>query len=215
MSTVVVYIHGLWFRGGESLLLRRRLSRTLGAECRVFPYSSVGGEFAENVAALGRYLRAVGADTVHLVAHSLGGLLLTQLFETEAGSGTARELPPGRVVLIGSPVQGSRSAQRLQRLPMGSALLGRTGGELTLGTQRRWSGGRDLGVIAGVLPIGLGKLLGRLDGPNDGTVAVKETDLPGAAERLLLRVSHTGLVYSPEVARQAAAFLRDGRFARS
>jgi hypothetical protein len=76
----------------------------------------------------------------------------------------------------------------------------------------RWTGGRDLGVIAGDLAVGLGRLLGRMGAPNDGTVWLDEADLPGAAEQLRLRVSHSGMVYSAEVARQVAAFLKDGRF---
>jgi hypothetical protein len=58
-------------------------------------------------------------------------------------------------------------------------------------------------------------LLGPLPGPNDGTVLVRETDLPGATDQLRLRVSHSGMPFSPTVARQVAAFLRDGRFSRS
>jgi len=42
MRTVVVYVHGLWLKGGESFLLRRRLCRALNAESRVFPYASWG-----------------------------------------------------------------------------------------------------------------------------------------------------------------------------
>jgi hypothetical protein len=45
-------------------------------------------------------------------------------------------------------------------------------------------------------------------------VWVAETDLPGATDQLRLRVSHSGMVFSARVARQVAAFLRDGRFER-
>ena len=41
MSTVVVYVHGLWQRGAESLWLRRRLAQELKAEARAFSYPSV------------------------------------------------------------------------------------------------------------------------------------------------------------------------------
>jgi hypothetical protein len=76
----------------------------------------------------------------------------------------------------------------------------------------RWPGIRDLGVIAGDLGVGLGRLLGRIEAPNDGTVWLDETDLPGATAQLCLHVSHTGMVFSAEVAKQAAAFLKNGRF---
>ena len=129
MRTVVVYVHGLWLKGGESFLLRRRLSRALKAQSRVFRYASVGARLTDNAMALGRYLQTIETDTLHLVAHSMGGLVILKLFELSLLpqgplAGVAQRLPPGRIVLTGSPVRGSRSAERLVRLPLGRALLG-------------------------------------------------------------------------------------------
>ncbi len=211
MTVVVVYVHGLWLPGGESFLLRRRLSRALNAESRVFTYPSVSVGLTENAEALGRYLREIRADTLHLVAHSMGGLVILRLFELGVAGVV---LPPGRIVLMGSPVRGSRSAQRLMRLSFGRSILGVAAAEaLLVSRERRWAGARDLGVIAGDRAVGLGRLLGRMSEPNDGTVLVQETALPGAVEQLRLHVSHSGMVFSAAVARQTAAFLRDGRFA--
>ena len=211
---VVVYVHGLWLQGREAILLRRRLGAALGAETRSFSYHSVSATVTANAVALRRYLEAIDAAIVHLVAHSLGGLVTLKLFEL-AGSGAfgGRDLAPGRIVLLGSPVRGSRSARRLSRLSVGRALLGAAGEELLGAHERRWNGARDLGVIAGDLPLGLGRLLGPMEAPNDGTVWVSETDLPGATARLRLRVSHSGMPYARRVAAQTAVFLRDGRFA--
>jgi hypothetical protein len=92
-------------------------------------------------------------------------------------------------------------------------MLGRTGREALLASRgRTWSGARDLGVIAGDLPIGFGRLVGPFDEPNDGTVMVSETQIPGAREHLTVHTSHSALVYSGAVARHTAAFLRKGRF---
>ena len=128
MSTLVVYIHGLWLNGWESVLLRRRLSRDLGCRTRSFPYPSVNADLAANVRALGEFLASARADTLHLVAHSLGGLVILELFDRMASDRLAngRVLPPGRVVLLGSPVQGSRAARKLAQRPFGRRLLGRT-----------------------------------------------------------------------------------------
>ena len=217
MRTVVVYVHGLWLKGGESFLLRRRLSKALEAESRVFPYASVGAGVTDNAVALGRYLQGIKADTLHLVAHSMGGLVILKLFELSLVpqgplAGVAQGLPPGRIVLTGSPVRGSRSAERLVRLPLGRALLGSAAEALLARGEPRWPGGRDLGVIAGDLALGLGRLLGRMRAPSDGTVWLDETDLPGAADQLRVPVSHSGMVFSAEVARQVVAFLKEGRF---
>ncbi len=211
LGTKVVYVHGLWLRGYEATLLRRRLAAALDAEVLSFSYPSVRQSVAENAAALARYLARIRAERLHLVAHSLGGLVILRMFECEM------TLPPGRIVFMGSPVRGSDAARRLVRLPLGlgAMLLGRTAGEvLVTPRERHWNGQRELGVIAGELAVGAGRLLGPMPGPNDGTVLVRETDLPGATEQVRLRVSHSGMPFSGRVARQVTAFLRDGRFER-
>jgi pimeloyl-ACP methyl ester carboxylesterase len=209
MSAVVVYVHGLWLTGIEGGLLRTRLAAELGADTRAFSYASVKSSVSTNAEALGKFLSALRADTVHLVGHSLGGLVILKLFE----SGTADRLPPGRIVFLGSPLNGSRAALNLARFPFGRILLGRgIDEELLSPRERRWRGQRDLGVIAGSLSLGLGKLVGVRGAPNDGTIFVDETRLPGISQHLVMPVSHTGLPFSKSVAHQTAAFLRSGKF---
>jgi hypothetical protein len=217
MITRLLYVHGLWLNGWEAVVLRRRLERELGCESAAFSYPSVSAGIAANARALGECLENVAAEALHLVGHSLGGLVLLELFESVLSADgklpSGKRLPPGRVVLLGSPVQGSSAAQQLARLPLGRSIMGLTANEvLVVPRTRRWNGARDLGVIAGSLPMGLGRLVASLNGPNDGTVLVEETRLPGATQHLTLNTSHSALVYSAEVARQAAAFLRAGRF---
>ena len=217
MSGVVVYVHGLWLHGWESALLRRRLSRQLRCEARMFRYPSMGAGLAANAHALARFLAALRADTLHLVGHSMGGLVILKCFSSELSADglqrDGRPLPPGRIVLLASPVRGSRAAQRLACLPFGKRILGLTADEALLTPQEgRWNGVRELGVIAGDLAYGFGRLVGPLDAPSDGTVLVEETRLTGAKAQLTLPVSHSGMMVSATVARQTAAFLSDGRF---
>jgi hypothetical protein len=49
--------------------------------------------------------------------------------------------------------------------------------------------------------------------PHDGTVAVAETRIEGAADHLVLPVTHLSMLWSAAVADQAVHFLREGRFA--
>jgi hypothetical protein len=72
--------------------------------------------------------------------------------------------------------------------------------------------GIDVGMIAGCVPRGLGGLFAGFRGDHDGTVAVAETRVPGLADHVVVRASHSGLLFSDAVARQAAHFLRHGRF---
>jgi pimeloyl-ACP methyl ester carboxylesterase len=215
MSTVVVYVHGLWLNGWEAAWLRRRLSRQLECATRLFRYPSVTADLTANARALARFLAATPAHTLHLVGHSLGGLVILEFFESVLAAGGLGRPPPGRIVLLGSPVRGSRSARRLGQSSFGRWLMGLTANEaLITPRERHWNGVRDVGIIAGDLPFGMGRLLGQIDAPNDGTVLVEETRLEGAAEHMNLRVSHSGMMFSAAVARQTAAFLSNGRFAR-
>jgi pimeloyl-ACP methyl ester carboxylesterase len=213
MRTVIVYVHGLWQSGGEAVLLRRRLAQDLGADARAFTYPSVAEDASSNARTLAQYLSTLSADRLHLVGHSLGGLVILKAFEMEPQ--LHERLAPGRVLLLGSPLRGSRTARNLALWPFGRRIMGRSiHEEVLVARERQWTGSRELGVIAGNRGVGLGKLVGPLRGPSDGTVLVDETLLAGTKERVVLRVSHTGMLFSPAVARAAGAFLGTGRFAR-
>jgi hypothetical protein len=75
-----------------------------------------------------------------------------------------------------------------------------------------WNGSHDLGIVAGDVPLGFGRLLGGLSSPNDGTVAVAETRLEGATDHVVLHCTHMSMLWSRPVAEQVVAFLRRGRF---
>lgn len=204
METVVL-VHGLWMNGVESALLRRRIGDA-GFSPRQFSYRSVSESFDDNAERLKQFVDDLPPGKVHLVGHSLGGLLMLKMLASHADH---RE---GRLVCMGSPLSGSRAANSLVGLPGGSALLGHSVQALIEEQPWRWSGPRELGLIAGGSAVGLGRLLTDLPEPNDGTVAVEETRLAGATDHVVLNVSHTLMLFSPEVAAQVAHFLHFGRF---
>lgn len=213
---LVILVHGLWMSGLELVSLKNRLNADHGFEAVPFSYPSVSGSMLDHVKALREFAQVQPAERMHFVGHSLGGLVVLNLLEATA------DLPPGRAVLLGSPLQGSRAAQGLARWPLGKAMLGITMRQEFLPddgieprtTLRTWSDRREVGVIAGSSGFGLGRLVARLDGENDGTVMVEETRLPGARDHLVLPVTHTGMLFSGTVAKQTAHFLQNGRFAR-
>src|SRR5258708_5623783 len=195
VSTVVVYVHGLWVTGGEAFWLRRRLEQDLAARTLAFPYPSVTADITANARALAEFLSPIRANTLHLVGHSLGGLVILKLFEETAD--TPARLPPGRIVLLGSPMRGSRSARNFARLPFGKKIMGLGAtGELMGLRERRWDGARDLGLIAGDLGIGLGRLAGAPGGARGGTLLVSQTDVGGAAGLRGLKRGSAGLLFS-------------------
>ena len=85
--------------------------------------------------------------------------------------------------------------------------------QLVEAPRRVWRQSRELGVIAGTTPVGLGLVAGGFDGPNDGTVQVAETLLEGRTAMVTLPVAHVGMGLSKEVAHQAGTFLTTGQFA--
>ena len=64
-----------------------------------------------------------------------------------------------------------------------------------------------LGVIAGTLPLGLGRTLGRLPGANDGVVCVDETAAKGMTARRLVPTGHSLLIVSGTVGSLVERFL--------
>ncbi|MEZ5498609.1 MAG: hypothetical protein R3E77_04155 [Steroidobacteraceae bacterium] len=206
-DTLVVYVHGLWLNGSESLILRQRLARLTGWPSVSFRYRSVTQPLAQIVAALGQFVASQSARTVHLIGHSLGGLVIYRLLEAEEPA------QPGAVVWLGTPAVKSGTALQLGSRRWAAPLLGSAvAEELLAPRQRHWRSGRALGIIAGTHAVGLGRLFSRIEEPSDGTVAVSETRLPGATDHLTLPVSHTGMLLSARVAEQTAAFLREGHF---
>jgi pimeloyl-ACP methyl ester carboxylesterase len=203
MSGSVVLLHGLWLRGMAMGHFARSLGEA-GFDAHTFDYASVEGGTDATLERLHARVRALG-DGVHLVGHSLGGLLAVTAAQRDP------QLTRGRIVCLGSPLLGSAAARSLRHFPGGAALLGHSAALLQRGIER-WDGSQQIGVIAGRLPLGLGMLLGRLDGPHDGTVAVAETRLPGIVDHRVIAAAHTGLPFSDEAARLTVAFLRNGRF---
>lgn len=203
----VVYVHGLWMPGQESLVLRHRLAQEFDLTVHAFHYSAVSTTMAAITESLAGFVRALDAPALHFVGHSLGGLVIYRFLERFTGQ------PPGRVVFLGVPCVASRAAERAGRFAPVAQLMGPSvADELLEPRERRWSFARQLGIVAGTQPLGLGQLFAHFDEENDGTIAVSETRMPGAADHITLPVSHLGMLVSARVAHETGLFLTQGRF---
>lgn len=200
----VVLVHGLWVPALVMSALSAMLARE-GYRCHRFGYPGRAQPLAAHAARLEAFARRRAPQGAHFIGHSLGGLVVLAALEA------APALPVGRVVLLGTPARGCAAGRRFATHALGRWFLGASHA-LWREHPARWTRPEPLGVIAGTVPFGLGRALGRLDGPNDGVVRVEETRIEGMAAHLALPVGHSTMIVAPRVARAVRGFLATGRF---
>lgn len=207
-KATVVLLHGLWLNAFVMGVMRRRLERG-GYAVYTYSYPSVRLALTEVAERVARFCDELPAGPVHFVGHSMGGLVALK------AAALVPQARRGRVVLVGTPYADSYSARRLSGLPGGHKILGRSIAQWLSEPRPVAPEGSEIGVIAGSLGIGLGRLIApQLPKPNDGVVTVAETEVPGMRDQVVLPVGHSQMLISAEVARQACAFLGLGRFER-
>lgn len=209
----VILIHGIWGQGIEMTLIKRRLEKEYGFRVLLFSYPSVRGSLDENADKLAQFIAKQSLDAVHLVGHSLGGVIALRMLANNP------DAVPGRVVCIGSPLTGSRAVAFLTTQNWAEPFLGNSlPAGVVHAAANEWASHvcaeREVGIIAGTVPVGFGRLVTTFDGDNDGSVAVSETRLDGARDHICLKVSHKGMLVSSDVVDQSAAFLKRGEFLR-
>jgi len=207
-AETIILVHGLWMTGIEMTMLRHRLQHDHGYNCVQFTYHSVTGEIQNHVSRLRQLAKEQQCERLHFIGHSLGGVVIYKMLESTS------DLIEGRAVFLGSPMQGSTTVDSMSRWTLGRVAIGdAVCNELMPGQPRHWNGQRDVGIIAGSVEMGLGRLFSeKLVSDSDGTVMIEETKLDGAKDHIVLPVTHTSMVFSPLVATQIVNFLRDGIF---
>ena len=211
----VVLLHGLGRTSGSMGLLARRVGKS-GYRTLSLRYPSTSQMLPAIADTLAPKVRAFAESLdgrVHIVTHSLGGLL-ARAFLTKH-----RPANLGRVVMLAPPHGGSEWADMLARsrltatflgpnspylLTQRSALLDRTLGKIDY----------EVGIIAGDRPIDRLIAPFLMKGPHDGKVSVASTKVDGMSDHLTLPVGHPLMPFHPNVARQTMSFLKSGKFDR-
>lgn len=201
----VILVHGLWVPALTMAPLAARLAHE-GFRAHLFAYAGRERPLESHAERLARFAQDIGP--AHFAGHSLGGVVVLEALERH------REVALGCALLLGAPVRGNLAGRRLARHGWGRWFLGASEPLWREGRHAHWTRPEPLGVIAGSLPLGLGRLFGALPGANDGVVRVEETEVQGMRERVVLPVAHSAMPVSARVAAQVAAFLRDARFLR-
>lgn len=200
----IALVHGLWNRGWMMSKMAERLCAN-GHEVRVFSYPTRASNLNGHADALHSFLDRNKTEELHLAGHSMGGLVILNMLSRYD------DLPPGKVVMMGSPVRGSGVVKRLGRLPFQEFLFGNAREDLMQGYPHL-PAGRETGMIRGTHSFGFGQVAGKQDEPNDGSVGLSETWLEGLKDTIELHVSHSGMLVSHEVVAQVEQFILLGKF---
>jgi len=161
---------------------------------------------------IGQAVRAceqVGAQRIHFVTHSLGGILVRSYLARHTLTNV------GRVVMLGPPNQGSEVVDKLGKLWLFRKVAGPAGAELGTGTNSvpNQLGPPDysVGEIAGNRSLNwIGSLM--IPGRDDGKISVEKTKVAGMTGHLVIPATHPFLVRNKTAIRQTISFLRAGRF---
>jgi triacylglycerol lipase len=212
VSECVVLLHGLGRGPGSMRTIERALAAAGYLTCNEgYPSRSATIEaLAEaHVGPALERCRAAGATRIHLVTHSLGGILVRQFLQD-------RTVPDvGRVVMLSPPNGGSEVADRLGGFAPYEWLMGPAALQLGTGAD---SVPRRLGPLAAEVGIITGTrsldpwFAGWLPAPHDGKVSVTSARLEGMADFRVVERAHGLIMRDAEVVAEVLHFLEHGRF---
>ncbi len=208
MRELVVLTHGIASTRFFLAPLAARL-RSAGFTTRLTGYPSLwwsNETFGKRLAALLRRV-APSYDRVHIVVHSMGGIV--------ARCALREELPPnfGRVVQIAPPNRGSHMATRL------AVECGHPAWDNFIVRPHRFIAPTLVELVdapdsfvnrLGPAPAGID--VGVIAASNDRVLYPEQTLLEGAADHCTVNGWHTGVLWTKETAELTACFLRTGRF---
>ncbi len=185
---LVLLVHGIG-RGPGTFGDLPSILREAGFDAHAISYPSTRASVEAHAAQLERLLQRLrNVDEVSFVTHSMGGIIVRQLLARNGAWKTS--IMPGRVVMIAPPNQGSLIAQTLQPAWPYKLVYGAAGQQLTPEQVMKLPvPGIPFGIMAGGLGDGEG-YNPLLPGDDDGTVAVAETRLEGAADFMVLPGLH-------------------------
>ena len=210
----VVLVHGLWRSGFAMRSIASNLE-DYGYQTISVDYPSTQDEIPELVQGylLKSYheCKETGANKIHLVSHSMGGILIRQFLQHYS-------LPVGsKVVMLSPPNQGSELSEKFGDSWWYQWFVGPAGVSLST---------KESGIILGLKevkePIGIIAAYrdwslwpaAWLPEPNDGTVSVKSMKLDEMDDFILINSGHAMMRFNDEVQSQIRQFLALGQFAR-
>ena len=192
---LVVLLHGLGRTTRSLGRMNAALTRAGFSTLRI-GYPSMRQPIERHAAGVARRLEALPTPRrLSFVTHSLGGLIVRQLFAFDAPWRDAIS----RIVMLAPPNRGASLASTLDRGGIVRGIMGPSYVQIAEG-------------FAETLPVPdvpFAIFAGDAPGvPGDGLLRVDETQLDGAAEHHVVPVIHTFIMNHPDVIAGTTAFLR-------
>jgi len=210
----VVLVHGLW-RDGFSM-------SSIANDLEEHGYQTISADYPstqENIPDLVQgYLSKsfdgcvqTGAEKVHFVSHSMGGILIRQFLQD-------RTLPTGsKVVMLSPPNQGSELSDKFGDTWWYQWVVGPAGVSLSTKQNGIISKLKEIDVSVGIIAAYRDWSYwpeAWLPQPNDGTVSVESMKLAEMDDFIMIYSGHGFMRYNDEVQNQIRQFLAVGEFAR-
>ncbi len=206
----VVLVHGLW-RSGTAMRSIDSYLQNNGFSTVSFSYPSTEAlipDLAEQYLLPAVHTcEATGATTVHLVTHSMGGIVARAYLQNHRLPGA------GKVVMISPPNHGSEITEKLSHYGWFTSIAGVAAATLTEDgiIKELKPFPEPVGVIAGYRSWSLWPE-SLLPTPNDGMVSVASMPLEGMDDFVEVEGGHAMLRFKDAVKIQILAFLDHGQF---
>ena len=194
----IILLHGLFMHRLIMTPMAKRLEK-LGWQVENLSYPSTSTDKRK---LFNSFDKIIEDGPALMIGHSLGGLVIKDYLKNHKISVAKVPL----VITLGTPHQGAEIAKDLDKFNIQRMLGSSTQfGLLPNKFESSWQLPQQLISIAGNVKLGARPFLDRVwrDGveESDGTVSIAETKIQGMSKHIIVRQTHTSMVYSKEVVR--------------